>query len=621
MTSNNHHKKSSRQGIRVHPLYIVLLVTINLIVLMVMGWPRVRERMPRFFTETPTPTLTPTLTSTPTPTVTASPTATATPISPPLNPTATPSPTPATYNFAPSHGTLILSLREGGDTHLFAYRPFAEPSGETYTALPLTRLTSGEQNDITPAFSPDGKSLAFASNRSGAWDIYILTLEDGEIRQLTDTAAYEAHPSWSPDGMWLAFEAYVDGNLEVMLQDIAQGNAAINLSNHPGADYAPAWSSGGRKISFVSTRGGRTAVWLADLDEQEEAKRFSQVSADTALSAKHPAWSPNGQYLAWAEITAEGVHQLYIWDSTQLDLGPTPSGSGDWPVWGGDLLFTNVETPLDAFLTAYPLEESTPPQVMLPAVRLPGPVEGLAWGEGLSLDTLGNSSAAITPAPLWQARISSARTSGGRYDLVDIPNLAAPYPQLHDLANESFSALREKVAQKVGWDFLGTLGNAYVPLTAPPDPNQAMSWLYTGRGFTLSDLPRQAEWMMVVREEYGAQMYWRVYVRALSQSGDLGRPLHELAWDFDARYGGTSLEYEQGGVTAQALPSGYWVDFTALAAEYGWERLPALPLWQSAFPSSRFHEFAFREGLTWEAAMLEIYPPEALYTPTAVPEE
>jgi len=618
MTSNNNHNKNSHQGIRVRPLYIIILVTINLLILLTLGWPRVREQIPRLHTETPTPTLTPTLTSTLTPTVTASPTTT--PTSPP-SPPATATATPATYNFAPSSGTLILSLREGGDTHLFAYRPFAEPSGETYTALPLTRLTSGEQNDITPAFSPDGKSLAFASNRGGAWDIYILTLENGEIRQITNTEAYEAHPCWSPDSMWLAFEAYEGGNLEVMLQNITQDNTAINLSNHPGADYAPSWSNEGRKISFVSTRGGQMAVWLADLDEQEEAKRFSQISADSAQSAKHPAWSPDGRYLAWTEITADGVHQVYIWDSVQPEVTPSPSGNGDWPIWGGDLLFTTLETPLNTFLTAYPLEESAPLQVMLPAVRLPGSVEGLAWGEGLSLTTLGDPEAASSPAPLWKTRISSARTSDGRYNLIDIPDLEASYPQLHDLANESFSALREQVAQKVGWDFLGTLGNAYIPLTAPPDPKQAMSWLYTGRGFTLSDLPRQAEWMMVVQEDHGAQMYWRVYIRTLSQSGDLGRPLHELAWDFDARYGGTYLEYEQGGAMAQALPNGYWVDFTALAAEYGWERLPALPLWQSVFPSSRFHEFAFREGLTWKAAMLEIYPPEALYTPTAVPEE
>lgn len=641
MTSDNH-KENSRQGIHVHPLYIVFLVSVNLIVLMVLGWPRVRERIPRFHTETATasPTLAPTLTSTPTPTVTPSPTAAATaPPAPQASPTAAPSPTPATYNFAPTSGTLILSLREGGDTHLFAYRPFAEPSGETFTALPLTRLTSGRQNDITPAFSPDGKSLAFASNRGGAWDIYILTLEDGKIRQFTDTAAYEAHPTWSPDGLWLAFEAYEGNNLEVMLQDMAQENAPINLSNHPGADYAPAWSSEGRQISFVSTRGGRAAVWVADLDEQEAEKRFSQVSAETAQGAGHPAWSAGGRYLAWGEVTADGVHQVYIWDSAHPGLAPSPSGSGDWPAWGGDLLFATLDTPLETFLTAYPLGDAAAGDaaagdagagdaaagdagavgVMLPAVRLPGAVEGLAWGEDIHLDTLGDAAAASRPAPLWEAKLSFAQTTGGRYNLVTIKNLDAPYPQLHDLVDESFSALRDAAAQKLGWDFLATLEDAYIPLTAPPDPGQAMSWTFTGRGLAISDLPRQAGWMVVVREDYGAQTYWRVYVRANSQDGGQGRPLHELPWDFEARYGDSSLEFEGGGAVAQAIPSGYWVDFTTLAAEYGWERLPALSRWRTAFPLARFQEFAMREGLTWQEAMLEIYPPEAIYTPTPGP--
>lgn len=622
MSNDTHQKEKLQKGMRVHPIYIVFLVMVNLVVLVVLGWPRVQAQIPRFFTETPTPTRTPTPTATQTPTSTPSPTITPTASpSPPATTTPTPTRTPATYDFLPTSGTLVLSLREGGDTHLFAYRPFAEPSGEELTALPLTRLTNGKQNDITPAFSPDGKNLAFASNRGGVWDIYILSLEDGEIRQLTDTPAYEAGPSWSPDGKWLTFEAYEGDNLEIIIQDVAQENAPINLSNHSGADYAPSWSKRGRKISFVSTRGGRTAVWVANLDENDEGKRFSQISASSAQRAQHPAWSPDGRFLAWAEITADGVHEIYVWDSDQPEVAPSASGSGDWPLWGGALLFTSVENPLDTFLTAYPLAQSVRPQVMLPAVRLPGRVEGLAWGEGLSLDKVGDSGAGVTPTPIWKAQISSTRSSGDRYDLVEIPTLEAPYPQFHDLVNESFSALKEQAAQKIGWDFLGTLENAYIPITAPLDPKQDLSWLYTGRGFRVSGLPRQAGWMVVVREDYGAQTYWRVYVRAHAQDGSLGRPLHDLPWDFDARYAGIPLKYEQGGAVAQEVPAGYWVDFTALANVYGWERLPALSRWLSSFPAARFSEFAFRSGLTWRAAMLEIYPPQALYTPTAVPEE
>ncbi len=618
-TNNNHPKKSKRVGIRVHPLYIILLVMVNAVVLMVLGWPRVQERIPLLHTETSTPTETSTLTPTATFTLTPSPspTATATP-SPQILPTATLTPTPPTYGFLPQAGALFLSLREGKDTHLFAYSPFAKPNGSTYTALPLTRLTSGAQNDITPALSPDGKFLAFASNRGGAWDIYILSLESGEISQFTHTAGYEASPTWSHDGMWLAFEAYKGGNLEVMLQDVAQENAPINLSNHSGADYEPAWSSDGRKISFVSTRGGSAAIWMADLDQQDVQKRFSQISTGSPQRVRHPVWSWDGRYLAWAEIGADGKHQVVTWDSSHPELEPSPRGSGDLPAWGGDLLFTTLETPLETFLTAYPLGESAPLGVMLPAVKLPGSVEGLTWAPDIPLDLLATDAAVLTPTPMWEVSLSHSQTTGERYQLVVVDDLEAPYPQLHDLANESFSALRDAVAQELGWDFLSTLENAYTPLTLPPDPEQATSWTFTGRGVTVNDLPRQAGWMVVVREDFGSQTYWRVYVRANSQSGNQGQPLKELPWNFEARYR-SSLGFERGGAIAENIPGGYWVDFTTLAAEYGWERVSAHSRWQTAFPLARFREFAFKEGLSWREAMLEIYPIEALYTPTVEP--
>jgi TolB protein len=59
------------------------------------------------------------------------------------------------------------------------------------------------------------------------------------------------------------------------------------------------------------------------------------------------------------------------------------------------------------------------------------------------------------------------------------------------------------------------------------------------------------------------------------------------------------------------------VDFTGLAEAYGFERQPALINWRSFYPGARFNEFAFTEGLDWRSAMLQLYPAEAIATPTA----
>jgi TolB protein len=187
---------------------------------------------------------------------------------------------------------------------------------------------------------------------------------------------------------------------------------------------------------------------------------------------------------------------------------------------------------------------------------------------------------------------------------------------LHDLVDEAFKALRIRLAEEAGWDFLETLENAFVPLTSPLPPGLGDDWLYTGRAFAFNPLPLNAGWLVVVPEQFAAQTYWRVYLKARHQDGSQGLPLHDYPWDFNARYTGDPLVYEQGGKLTADIPPGYWVDFTALAAVYGWERLPALSIWRSAYFAARFNEFVLSDNLSWAASMQELYPPEALITPT-----
>src|SRR5688572_7084521 len=126
-----------------------------------------------------------------------------------------------------------------------------------------------------------------------------------------------------------------------------------------------------------------------------------------------------------------------------------------------------------------------------------------------------------------------------------------------------------------------------------------------------------AGWMVTLREDIGAQTYWRVYIRASLQDGSLGEPIHNAPWNLSARYVLDPVKYEQGGEYAP-VPSGYWIDITSLVSAYGWERLPSLPNWRTYYKGARFSTFALTNGLTWYAAMQELYPVEALITPTRV---
>jgi TolB protein len=311
-----------------------------------------------------------------------------------------------------------------------------------------------------------------------------------------------------------------------------------------------------------------------------------------------------------------------VWETAATPpAAPRLVGSGDWPAWSpdGETLLSLVLAPNHTYLSAYPLQTAG---VLLPPLQLAGPVRGLVWGEAdltLPLTEPYKQASLLTATPLYQVRLGVPATEeGGRYQLVELEDVQAPYPLLHDQVDEAFQALRERLAQESGWDLLAALENAYVPLTAPLDPGMGDDWLYTGRAFAFTGAPINAGWLAVVREDYGSQTYWRIYLRARYQDGSAGIPLHQRPWDLGARYAGDPVVYEQGGKLLEAVLPGYWIDMTQRALAYEWERLPALSTWRASYPAARFNEFYLSGGLDWESAMLELYPPEVLVTPSPV---
>lgn len=595
---------------------VVMLLVINLILLGIVAFGLSRliawgNGSSPELTNSPATTLTLTQTVSPTPTedtsfsLVSSPEQTATPaISSTPNPVSSES---------LASGLIILALDEGSNTHLFAYQPQATNG----VGLPLSRLTTGPWDDIAPAISQDGRRVAFASNRNGYWDLYVLDLPGGQISRLTDTTEYEAAPSWSPDGLWLAYEAYHDDNLEILIRSVSEPGDPIHLTSDPAADHSPAWSPTGRNIAFVSDRSGENEIWLADLDKNE-AERFQNISNNPTGTDGHPVWSPDGSKLAWAG-EADGFHNLFVWDGPQANLRIL--GSGDWPAWSPDnqSLLTLLLAPTQSYLTAYPLQS---PGVLIPPLQLPGVVQGLTWGNAdlpLPLVDPFKQASLLTPTPLYQVTLTAQPDEqGGRYQLVELEDVQAPFPRLHDQVDEAFQALRMHLAQESGWDLLAALENAYVPLTSPLDPGMGEDWLYTGRAFAFTSSPINAGWLVVVREDFGAQTYWRVFMRARYQDGSAGMPLHQRPWDLAARFEGDAAVYEQGGKLLDAVPDGFWIDLTQRASGYAFERQPALPTWRAAYPAARFNEFALTGGLQWQTAMLELYPPEVLLTPSPV---
>ncbi len=502
--------------------------------------------------------------------------------------------------------TFFLGLEDNGYSHLFLYAP---------GTLNPTRLTNGPWNDTSPALSPDGKTLAFASDRNEYWDIYLLNLTNGQVNRLTDSPAYDSSPSWSPDGQWIVFDSYQDDNLEIIVASTVNVGQTVRLTENPAQDQHPAWAPGGRQIVFSSNRSGDFEIWSANLDTPGES-RFQNISQSKNSHETHPVWSLDGSRLAWDSASADQSQTIYIWDSASPQTPAQPIGIGSQPAWNqaGDQVAAQISEPNQAYLVAYTLSglASLPPAPI-------AAINGLTWRSLpiSAIPTTFQKNTNLTPSPLYQTSQAESLPVN-RAAIVKIENITAPSPYLHDAVDEAFNALRTRAILETGWDVLANLENAHTPLTTSLDPGRGDSWLYTGRAFGLNPLPLNAGWMYLTREDFNGQTYWRIYLRPQAQDGSQGQPLRSHPWDLNARYTLNPLAYEQGGAALTSIPPGYWVDFTRLARAYDWQRQPAQTNWRTYFKGALFNEFVIPGSLSWRAAMLEIYPADILITPTVV---
>lgn len=124
---------------------------------------------------------------------------------------------------------------------------------------PVTVLDSGEPI-MSPAWSPDGKQLAYVSFEKRRSMVYVQTLADGSRKRLADFRGLNSAPAWSPDGKRLALVLSRDGNPEIYILS-PRSRQLRRLTHHHAIDTEPAWSPNGRHIVFTSDRSGKPQIY------------------------------------------------------------------------------------------------------------------------------------------------------------------------------------------------------------------------------------------------------------------------------------------------------------------------------------------------------------------------
>lgn len=190
------------------------------------------------------------------------------------------------------------------------YEGYAAGSPEIFrldtapAAAPVRLLPPGTMaTDPTP--SPDGSRIAFvvANYVDGTGDIFVVNRDGTGLRQLTTDPELDDSPAWSPDGRRLAFRSYRDGHDGEIWVMNADGTGATNLTPTTGTAIVdhrrPAWSPDGAAIALASTLGGDWGIWVMNADGS--APR--QLTNTPELDAE-PAWSPDGRSIAFRRSDA-----------------------------------------------------------------------------------------------------------------------------------------------------------------------------------------------------------------------------------------------------------------------------------------------------------------------------
>jgi dipeptidyl aminopeptidase/acylaminoacyl peptidase len=193
-----------------------------------------------------------------------------------------------------------------------------------------TNVTDNPADDSDPAWSPDGTRIAFTSNRDGNNEIYVMNADGSGQTRLTVNAADDFAPAWSPDGTMIGFNTDRDGNFEVYVMN-ADGSAPTNLSSNPADEFEPAWSPDGTRIAFGTDRDANNEVYVMNADGSAPTNLTNSSASDVA-----PAWSPDGTRIAFQGdpggnreilvMNADGSGQTSLTDDD--DLRPTWSPDG-----------------------------------------------------------------------------------------------------------------------------------------------------------------------------------------------------------------------------------------------------------------------------------------------------
>lgn len=244
----------------------------------------------------------------------------------------------------------VVQTVPAGATEAVTETPTPEPVGvATVTPLPeatlpvvdnAEQLTSGPALEYQPMLSPDGSTLAYFSNETGTWKVYVRDMATGKTQGLIEGDMEGHHPHFAPNRDRIVFTSNPNGNYDIYTMNL-DGSDWEQLTDQSGSDTYPSFNTEGNRIVFMSRRGQDWGVYTMNINGNNE-----RAVVDTAAMETFPVFHPDSRRIVF-QSNQDGNHEIYIvaLDGTDLvrltrhnarDANPFVSPDGAWIVFETD---------------------------------------------------------------------------------------------------------------------------------------------------------------------------------------------------------------------------------------------------------------------------------------------
>jgi hypothetical protein len=224
--------------------------------------------------------------------------------------------------WSPAWTYIAFQSNRSGNWEIYTIRADCDVAALGEEECDLRQLTDDPADDMLPAWSPDGRQIAFVSTRAGNADIYVLTLADGAVQRVTDDPAGDWRPAWLPDSQQLIFTSARAGNNDLYVVGVPRANdstyPARAIIATPADERDPAVSIKGG-LAFASDYSGKAVIYkvapwslwgevMVGLSLKENINAYSRGAKTEHIDGAHPAWN---QVESWNLLFARQSEKEY----------------------------------------------------------------------------------------------------------------------------------------------------------------------------------------------------------------------------------------------------------------------------------------------------------------------